>query len=107
MNPGKLDRYVTLQSLATAPDSAGEAVETWTLLATVWAMRRELGGRELFRATQPLQPEADVVFTIRHRGDVAATTTRLVEDSVTYDIIAVAEVGRREFLDLTAKRRVS
>lgn len=99
MEAGRLDRRVDLQrrSLA-APNAHGEQVQSWATYATVWAQKLEGGGRETFIA-QTTYAATDKRFRIRHRTDVL-TTDRLVCEGVSFDIIGVAEIGRREGLEL-------
>jgi SPP1 family predicted phage head-tail adaptor len=101
---GKLDRRVTVQERTVVRDEAGGETVTWVARATVWASRRDysnVSAREQVLANQ-LTPVSQVTFRIRHRSDVELTD-RLVHDGVAYDIQHIAEVGRREGLDLLVK----
>lgn len=103
MRTGQLARLVTLERVSGQSRTAtGGVVDTWAALATVYASRRDTLGSE--RVAQGVEVStADSVFRIRWRGDVT-TAVRLVEGGVTFDITAVAELGRREWLDLTCRR---
>ena len=46
---------------------------------------------------------ADAVIRIRWRSDIT-TITRVVEDELIWDVLAEAELGRRDGLDLTCRR---
>lgn len=99
---GKRDRRITFQRrTVTRDDSTGRDTVTWPDVATVWASKRELVGRELLLAQQ-IVPTAEVRFNIRWRSDLL-TTDRIVCAGVTYDIQHMAELGRREDLDILAK----
>lgn len=105
MRAGRLDRRVTLQSRTLAQDAAtGQNVETWSDLATVWASKRDVRGRE-FIAAQGTNADADTVFEIRYMPGLSVLN-RLVYDGVTHDIVHVAEIGRREGLQLVCTAKV-
>lgn len=102
MQAGRLDRRVTLQQRTLAAANArGEKVPSFSTLATVWGSRRDVGGRELFASGQP-HAEATTRFLIRYRSDLTPIH-RLVCDGVTYDVVHVAELGRRDGLELSCK----
>jgi len=101
MQIGKLDRRVTIESVTLAADGYGGQVETWALLATVWAQVVPLTGRELFQAQQ-VNAEAEARFRIRWRSDVTPKM-RIKHDGDTYEVLYVAEIGRREGLDIMTK----
>ncbi len=106
--PGHLDRRITVQQNTPAQDAAGQPVESWADLATVWAEVVPVGGTELFQARQ-FGAETVVKFRIRYRGDVTRAM-RVVYDSDNYDIADVAEdrrFERRQFEIITATARVS
>lgn len=99
MNPGTLDRYVSLRRLDTSLDAIGGAVESWTHVAWVWAQKLPEKGRE-FIAAQARVAEAAAVFRIRFRSDIAATW-RIFCEGVGYQVAAPpVEVGRRSSLDV-------
>jgi SPP1 family predicted phage head-tail adaptor len=100
LNAGRLDRRITIEIKTVAQDEFGQPVETWTTLATVWAHKRDIRASEKFRAQQEIAEEA-AVFEIRWRSGIDAGD-RLVHDGKTYDIEGVAEIGRREGLELMA-----
>ncbi len=67
---GKLRNRVTIQSLVNTQDPAsGEMVESWVLLATVWAEVRDLRGTEYWQAAQA-QSEVTTLVRIRTRTDI-------------------------------------
>ena len=102
MNPGKLDKYVSLRRLDTTIDAIGGIVSSWTHVAFVWAQLLPTNGRE-FIAAQTRIAEAAGVLRIRWRSDIAATW-RISVEGVAYEVAAPpVEVGRRSFLDLVLK----
>jgi SPP1 family predicted phage head-tail adaptor len=104
MRAGRLDRRVTLQQRTLAQDAQGQQIETWTDVDTVWASKRDLRGREFF-AAEATNAEASTVFEIRYRADVTVLN-RLVYAGVTHRIIQVAEIGRRQGLQLICAGKV-
>lgn len=102
MQAGKLDRRVVIQTSAETQDAMGAPSVTWSTFATVWASRRDTRGSERVRAGAETAM-ADAVFRIRYLAGVTAKM-RVLEGSDTWDIEAVAELGRREGLDLTCSR---
>ena len=108
MQPGDLDRRITIQQNTPTQDGAGQPIESWADLATVWAEVVPVGGSETFQAKQT-GAEAVAKFRIRYRGDVLRKM-RVVYDSDNYDIADVAEdrrFERRQYEIITATARVS
>lgn len=66
-----LRHRVLLQRRATGADAAGQALQSWQDVATVWAAVEPIRGAEWFAAGQE-QASADVRVTIRHRTDVTS-----------------------------------
>jgi SPP1 family predicted phage head-tail adaptor len=98
MMAGPMDRRATLQSPVVTRTAAGDAVTAWTDVATVWAGKRDVRGRE-FLAAAATQAELDTTIMIRWRADVRPSW-RVVMDGRTYDIESAAEIGRRDALEL-------
>lgn len=106
MRAGRLDRRITIQEQSTSFDDTGGQVMTWTDVATVWAEKVENNGQERFLSEQFIGKTARS-FRIRWSETVKVVTTkhRVMFDGVDHDIVAVAELGRREGirLDCTAR----
>jgi SPP1 family predicted phage head-tail adaptor len=98
---GKLDRRITIQERTVTRDSAGGETVTWVDRATVWASKNDVSGRDQLLANQ-MAATGLVRFWIRHRSDVVGTD-RIVYDDTAYDIQHIAEIGRREGLDILVK----
>lgn len=101
MRIGRLDRRVMLLRRTVTQGSAGDAQESFTDLAEVWAERQDVSGREYVRSGQQLA-ERTARFTIRWRGDFTSID-RLSHDGQEWVVLNVAEVGRREGLEITAQ----
>lgn len=105
MRAGTLDRRITLLRRSQTRNAYGEQVETFTEYATVWGQRLDVTGREMF-ASKGTIAENSAQFRLRYRSDVLYTD-RLQCDGVEYDIVQVAELGRRDGLDLVAVARMT
>lgn len=93
MNPGKLNKRITLQCPKSVRDDEGIVTEEWTDVATVWAAVEPLRGREYFAAAAVNQ-ENTVRFRMRYRPGVTARM-RLLYDRRVFDIKSVIDVNER------------
>lgn len=103
MQPGRMDRRVTLQARTVTQDAYGEEIPTWVDIATVWAHRVELRGDERWQALQSVA-KTDIKYNIRYM-DGLNPMDRLIEGGRVFDIKAVLEIGRREGLEIHAEAR--
>lgn len=102
MQVGKLDRQITLEFKTSGQSGSGEPTESWGSAVTAWAQVRPLSGREYYAALgAQIVAEETLVFGIRYRSDVRPGTARVVYEGRTYNIRRVAEVGRRDGLEIT------
>jgi len=94
MKAGKLRHRITIQQATETLSATGAVSLTWATLATVWAERMDLSGREFFQASQ-VNAEKTVKFRIRYRADLTAKM-RVVHEGKTYDLAAALdEKGRK------------
>lgn len=101
MLAGKMDRLVALKHRTlTRNTTTGEEVESYATYASVWASKRDVRGREFF-AAQQVNSDVTTIWQIYHRTDVLATD-RLVVDGLDYDITGIAEIGRKQGLEIQA-----
>jgi SPP1 family predicted phage head-tail adaptor len=103
MRAGELDRWVRLEKRQVQQETTyGDAQTVYTLIAEVWAKKREASTRDGFAAEQTFA-EGLVEWTIRYRADVGPQD-RVVWDGNAYDIFGVPqELGRREGLRLLTR----
>jgi len=95
MRAGKLRHVVELQRSATAIDSHGDAIATWSTIATVRACVWPLSGRE-FIAAQTQQAELTARIEIRARPDLALTPKDRVKwGTRLFDIRHIVDLGGR------------
>lgn len=104
MRAGELDRRITLKEPVRTTDTAGGIVTTYTDVATVSAKKRDVSGREKFRAEQ-VNAELTTRFTIRYRSDIQ-NDWRIVFKSKDYDILVIRETERNAVLEIDAAARV-
>lgn len=100
MRAGSLNRRIELQHRTTARSAYGEQTESYSTYATVWANKADVRAREFIAAQQEIA-ENTAKFTLRYRSDVL-NSDRIVCASVTYSIRQVAEIGRRQGLEVLA-----
>lgn len=102
MKSGKLDRRITIQNRVETQNTLGEAVISYTTFAQVWAEVVPLRGREYFTAAQTV-PEAQLRIRIRYMTGVTEKH-RIVYEGVNCDILHIAEIGRKEGLEIMVKK---
>ena len=103
LRAGLLDRRIRLERRVEETDDSGQSVVRWLPLAEVWARVEPLGGREGF-GQQQFVATGDVRCTIRWRDDVTPLH-RVVYDGQEFDVVSVAEDGRREAILVVARGR--
>ena len=104
MRAGSLDRRLTILRRTLARNAYGEQVEEFETLDTVWAAKLDTTGRELFTAKGTIG-ENSTRFRIRYRSDLYLTD-RLSYNGTEYDITQIAELGRKDGLELVAVAKV-
>jgi SPP1 family predicted phage head-tail adaptor len=103
---GLRDRPVTIEQLTATTGPSGFPVEAWTPLATLYAFRRDVRGRERFAADQQTAPY-DTVWEVNYTAPLdpelvdVPTTRRLVAEGRVYEIVAAALIGRRLGIELS------
>lgn len=98
MFAGKLDRRIELLKRRTAQNATGEFEETFDMGITVWAQVVTSRGRDYFAAAQ-VHNEETTIFRIRFRTDID-TKDRIGYGGSQYNIVNLAEIGRREGLEI-------
>ena len=101
--PGRMDKLITIQEQSAdspAHDSYGAPSSTWGTYITRWAEKIDKGGREFF--TGGTVGEATCMFKMYY-VDGLTTKMRISYDSEYYDIIGIAELGRQDTHEITAK----
>lgn len=104
MRAGTKDRRIEIQALTTSKDTYGAEQETWALYKEVWANVQPVRGDERFSSDQ-LITQADSIFRIDYISGLSTKTHRIKYLGNVYDILFVAEIGRHEVSELTARLR--
>jgi hypothetical protein len=108
LEPGDRDQIVVIQQCAAdeSASTSGYPVETWsTLVAAMPASKLDLGGRERFTGQQ-LAAAYDTRWQINYRLDMdpdlvdVPKRRRLVHRGRVHDIVAAAQIGRRDGIEL-------
>jgi len=99
-----MDRRITIEEIVETRDSYGAVIRTWTPFATVWAEVRPVRSRELI-ASAKVTAEFDTVFRARWL-DGLSPAMRVIHDGDVYEITGLAEIGRREGLEIMGRRHV-
>lgn len=101
---GKMDRRIVIQRSTSTEDGFGGPVLTWATLATVWAQFWPVSDGEKWRAGM-VESREIARFTIRYSSLVAGVTSRdRISFGGTWGITGVKEIGRREYLEITAEK---
>jgi head-tail adaptor len=109
MDPGRLDRRITIQKRKTTRGADGSITSGWSDFATVWAAKRELPAQrnaEVFGSSQH-SDTALTEWTIRFLSGLDGSE-RIVDDLGVAGNVrgSPREVGRREFLAIVAERGI-
>nr|DAL96910.1 MAG TPA: Putative head tail adaptor [Caudoviricetes sp.] len=105
MNPGDLDKRITLQKCITTTNESGFEVETWEDYKTIWAAVSNLHGREYFAAAA-VQAENTVKFTIRYLQGLD-TTMRILFQGKQYNITSIDNIKyQNRYIEIKAQEVV-
>ena len=103
-----LNRIVTLQRKVVTRDTTyGSEIVSWADIDTVWAHVRQTGASKNFEndANRNIALRNSTI-RIQWRNDVRETS-RVVYDSLLWDIKGIAEIGRLHYLDLICQTDAS
>lgn len=102
---GDLRHRLALQAPMASADGGGGVMQTWSLVAEVWAALRPSSGSEAFEA-DGLKGRVSHEIWIRHRSGVGPEM-RFVLGTRIFEIRAVIDTGERHrFLRCLAEERV-
>ncbi len=100
MDAGKLDSRLTLRRRTTSRDAAGQPLNTWATVASVWGSIKYQTGSAAIKADRATGSAA-VSIRIRWRADVY-TGMHAAYGATVYDIKSVLPQGH-EWLDLVCE----
>ena len=97
---GRLDRRITIiKKVVSEGESNEDYLDSWEEVATVWARKDDLRGKEVVIADK-VQFMYLTVWSMRDRSDIKANM-RLVESGQVYEVITLSEgEGRNRWLDV-------
>lgn len=100
---GKLDRFVTIQTVTGTQDAFGQPVNAYQNRATVPCQKEDLISSSSLEVTEAAQEQTKTVakFTIRYYPGLDANF-RLVFENEVYEIVRVAERGRKRYTVIMA-----
>ena len=101
MQVNKFDRRISIFARVQTQNDYGEMILTDALKANVWASVTPIGGKETWMASQ-IVPEAKFKMVIRYRDDLVETD-KVLFDGTEYDIAYIAQIGRKEGLEVIVK----
>lgn len=93
MQAGRLRHRVIIQSAVEARNAYGEAIKTWSTVATVYASVEPIRGREMFDAEQ-VQSEVTHRVRLRYRPGLTSQM-RLLFNARTFEVQTVINVNER------------
>lgn len=96
---GALDRRITIERAALVDDGY-QQIEAWGPVATLWASHTAISDGERW-AAGAARAVVNARFVVRYRADIT-TKDRLIFKGRAFNIVAVKEIGRREFTEITA-----
>ncbi len=106
MRIAQLDRRITVRRKTVANGPLG-ATETWATLCTVWAGRKDVSDGEKAAAGTVM---SSLVARFTVRSSDAARGIRpadaITEGGLNFDIVGIKELGRRDYLEITAQARL-
>lgn len=100
MQAGKLQHAIELQRMAETISPSGAAKQVWATYATGKAEIRQAGISE-FLTTYGEGISNNAVFLIRWLPGIAVSD-RIVQGGKVWNIVAIAEIGRKKGLELRA-----
>jgi SPP1 family predicted phage head-tail adaptor len=103
MRAGEMDRRLELLAPIQGRGEAGEQIETFVPVATVWAKRVSLGSRSASAAGAEFTA-ADAVYAIRWHAAVRVGW-RVREGDDVLEITSTSEIRRRESMQLACIAR--
>lgn len=106
LSAGELDRRVQFQAVTTTDDGYAE-VEAWANVGSPrWAKRQDVSDGEKYRAQANIS-ELLTRFTVRSDSLTRSLTTRdrLTSEGTLFHIVGIKEIGRREYMEITAAAR--
>lgn len=104
MRAGKMDRRIVIQQVSRSNNSSGAPVDSFSTWNTVWAEKIDERGEEFQGATRE-NAQTITKWRIRYISGLKSEM-RISYNSQFYDIISIAELGRRDGWEIMTKLRI-
>lgn len=101
LDPGRRDRLVTIEQYALTQDTTGGEVKTYSVFRKAWAQVVPLTARDR-NMSGGVHSERESKFLIPYISGIDETM-RISYDDLYWEILGIAEIGRREGLELLAR----
>lgn len=98
--PIKFDRQAVILAPVETRDADGGPVTTYAPTKSVWCHRHDMTSREV-RVANALRSETTAIFTFRWFSGLTPKH-RIECEGVTYEIDPPKEIGRRQYLEVSA-----
>lgn len=95
---GDLDRRITIERPALVDDGYQETPD-WAPVATLWASYHAISDGERFSGGAA-RSDITARFRVRYRADIT-TKDRVRYEGKPFNIVAVKEIGRRQWTEIT------
>lgn len=102
MRAGALNRRVTLQNRGEGYDEAGQPIEGWEDVATVWGDVRFLSGLETVKSGLQVSI-AKASIRIRYRVGLNSGMQAVCDGTVFAINAVLPDISRREYVDLVCE----
>lgn len=102
IHAGYLNERVNIEHRSTSVDAIGQPVESWSLLAAVWASVKKQSGLESIKADADTSSVKSSI-RIRYRNGIDAGM-RVIHGDDIYDIKATLENKPDAYIDLVCVR---
>lgn len=112
---GKRDKRITVQQLTETHGTAGEPIESWSTLCTLWANAEVVDAPERFTEgmlMDQITARAWIKFTVPYRVDMdplrvdVPKRRRVMFLARVYDVAAAALIGRQAGVELLTLSKV-
>ena len=98
---GKLTERISIEQRTAAQDEVGQPIETWSLVAAVWASVRHPSGVAAIKADADVST-VKASFRIRYMTGIDAGM-RIAHGATQYDIQAVLPNRAERYIDLVCE----
>lgn len=103
MKAGELNRKIRIEVNTPTRDDAGDSIDSWSTLSTVWASMQSGSGGEKTEAEKSASTNV-VTFRMYWLSGVSSKN-RICYNSEYYNILGVSEIGYLEGMEIKAEKK--